>query len=144
HYETVPTLTGGAIADVIDSSFSVQPTTAGTWSVLLNGRVFRVTRGADGTFQVNGRTLEVETFDPRDMRSKSGGALQTGRHEISSPMPGKIVRILVAPGDQVEEGRGLLVVEAMKMQNELKSPKSGRVVEMRAKVNAAVAAGEVV
>ena len=57
-------------------------------------------------------------------------------------MPGKVVRVLVEPGDSVEAGQGLVVVEAMKMQNEMKSPKAGRVVEVRTRADAAVAAGE--
>ena len=57
-------------------------------------------------------------------------------------MPGKVVRVLVEPGDSVEAGQGLVVVEAMKMQNEMKSPKAGRVVEVRTRVDAAVVAGE--
>jgi biotin carboxyl carrier protein len=58
-------------------------------------------------------------------------------------MPGKVIRVLVAAGDPVEAGQGLVVVEAMKMQNEMKSPKAGRVVEVKTKPHAAVAAGDV-
>src|SRR5262249_16379430 len=100
--------------------------------------------GAPREYHVNGRTFDVATFDPRDMQSRKGGESRTGRLEISSPMPGKIVRILVKPGDQVEEGHGLVVIEAMKMQNELKSPKAGRVGEVRGQAESAVAAGQVV
>jgi biotin carboxyl carrier protein len=58
-------------------------------------------------------------------------------------MPGKIVRLLVAEGDSVEAGQGLLVVEAMKMQNEMKAPKAGCVVSLKAHEGATVAAGDV-
>ena len=58
-------------------------------------------------------------------------------------MPGKVVRVLVSEGEQVEAGAGLVVVEAMKMQNELKSPKTGRVVRIAAQPGATVNAGEV-
>jgi biotin carboxyl carrier protein len=58
-------------------------------------------------------------------------------------MPGKVVRVLAAVGDAVESGQGLVVVEAMKMQNEIKSRKAGRVVEVRTRPDAAVVAGEV-
>jgi biotin carboxyl carrier protein len=58
-------------------------------------------------------------------------------------MPGKVVRVLVQEGDEIEKGAGLVVVEAMKMQNEMKSPKAGRVVEVKTRPNATVAAGEV-
>jgi len=57
-------------------------------------------------------------------------------------MPGKVVRVLVAEGDTVEAGQGLLVVEAMKMQNEIKAPRSGRVVALAAREGATVAAGD--
>ena len=58
-------------------------------------------------------------------------------------MPGKVVRLLVAVGDQVTPGQGLIVVEAMKMQNEMKSPKTGTVVEIKTKDGATVSAGEI-
>ena len=58
-------------------------------------------------------------------------------------MPGKVVRILVEAGATVEQGDGILVVEAMKMQNELRSPKSGVVKELRAKEGATVGAGDI-
>ncbi len=57
-------------------------------------------------------------------------------------MPGKVVRVLVAEGDSVEAGAGLVVVEAMKMQNELKAPKSGVVVAVKAQPGATVAMGD--
>jgi biotin carboxyl carrier protein len=54
-----------------------------------------------------------------------------------------VVRVLVAEGDEVEAGQGLIVVEAMKMQNEMKAPKAGRVIEMKSREGATVAAGEI-
>ena len=58
-------------------------------------------------------------------------------------MPGKVVRVLVKPGETVEAGQGLLVVEAMKMQNEMRAPRAGRIVSLPAVEGATVAAGEV-
>jgi biotin carboxyl carrier protein len=58
-------------------------------------------------------------------------------------MPGKVVRVLVAPGDSVEAGQGVAVVEAMKMQNEMKASRAGKVLSVPAKEGATVAAGEV-
>jgi biotin carboxyl carrier protein len=112
-------------------------------SVLLNGRGFRVFRGTSKEVWVNGRQISMEVFDPRDLRSGQSGVANHGRQEIAASMPGKVIRILVAAGDSVEEGQGLVVVEAMKMQNEMKSPKSGRVAEVRARPDATVVAGEV-
>jgi biotin carboxyl carrier protein len=58
-------------------------------------------------------------------------------------MPGKVVRVLVAQGDLVEAGQGIAVVEAMKMQNELKAPRGGRIASLSTHEGATVAAGEV-
>ena len=66
-----------------------------------------------------------------------------GRESILAPMPGKIVRLLVAPGDSVEAGQGIIVIEAMKMQNELKARRSGRVVALPVREGETVAAGAV-
>jgi biotin carboxyl carrier protein len=122
----------------IDSEFSLDGT-----SVLLNGRSYRVSRGAGSEVWVNGRRLSMEVFDPRDLRLGKGNVSNHGRQEIAASMPGKVIRVLVAAGDSVEEGQGLVVVEAMKMQNEMKSPKSGRVAEVRTRADATVGAGEV-
>ncbi len=61
-----------------------------------------------------------------------------GRQVVSAPMPGKVVRVMVALGDEVREGQGLVVVEAMKMENELKSPKAGKIVELPAQEGSTV------
>ena len=92
---------------------------------------------------VNGRSFAVEVFDPREMRARKSAGAGEGRQNIAAMMPGKVVRVLVAQGDEVEAGQGLIVVEAMKMQNEMKSPKAGRVIEVKTKPDATVAAGEV-
>ena len=60
-----------------------------------------------------------------------------------APMPGKVVRLLCAAGDQVTAGQGVAVVEAMKMQNEVQSPKAGQVLELRVREGQTVNAGEV-
>jgi biotin carboxyl carrier protein len=123
---------------VIEGEFSLEGT-----SVLLNGRSYLVNTGAGGEISVNGRLLSLEVFDPRDLRPGQGASANQGRQEIAASMPGKVIRVLVAAGDKVEEGQGLVVVEAMKMQNEMKSPKAGRVVEVRARADATVGAGEI-
>jgi biotin carboxyl carrier protein len=112
-------------------------------SVLLNGRSYRVSTGAATEIWVNGSRLSMEVFDPRDLRPGPGASANHGRQEIAASMPGKVIRVLVAAGETVEEGQGLVVVEAMKMQNEMKSPKSGRVAEVRARPDSTVAAGEI-
>jgi|SRR5579872_3965654 len=123
---------------VVESKFSLEGA-----SVLLNGRSYRVSKGAGKEIWVNGRLFSMEVFDPRDLRPGQGASANQGRQEIAASMPGKVIRVLVAAGDAVEEGQGLVVVEAMKMQNEMKSPKAGRVVEIRARPDATVGAGEI-
>jgi len=85
----------------------------------------------------------VTITDPKRLR----GALALGAHgdeaaRIVAPMPGKVVRVLVQVGESVEAGAGIAVVEAMKMQNELKSPKSGTVLSIDVEVGATVNGGD--
>jgi biotin carboxyl carrier protein len=94
--------------------------------------------------QIGDEAFRVSLIDPRRLRSARGaGAEASGRAQIVASMPGKVVRVLVEAGAEVEAGDGLVVVEAMKMQNELKSPKRGTVVEVRAAAGATVNAGDV-
>jgi biotin carboxyl carrier protein len=101
--------------------------------------------GKDGKVSVLiGETVhELELLDERRLRMrKAGGKFTTeGPQRIDAPMPGRVVRVLVKIGDEVSEGQGLVVVEAMKMENELKSPKAGKVTELLAVEGAAVESG---
>lgn len=99
-----------------------------------------------GLFEValGGCAYDITVSDPRRLRSgQTTAAHDTGTAQIISPMPGKVVRVLVAPGAQVAAGDGIVVIEAMKMQNEMKSPKSGVVVSINAAAGATVSAGDV-
>lgn len=112
------------------------------------GRIYQavVSTTAAGTSNVRiGRSdLEISVIDPKRLRAAGGGGDHAdGVAEIKTAMPGKVVRVLVSQGDAVEKGDGIVVVEAMKMQNELKSPKAGVVKEIRAVDGATVAAGDV-
>ncbi len=127
---------------IAEGEFTMQSLEGGAYSVLIGGRSYRVAPGAPGEWVVDGRPLAIEVFDPRNLRAPTAAVSATGRQEISAPMPGKVIRVLVSAGDRVEAGQGLVVVEAMKMQNEMKSPKAGRVVEVRTRPEAAVLAGE--
>ena len=118
----------------------------GVYSVLLDGRSYdaRVERTSGHLIvSVQGHRFEIEVRDPRrwspNAASRRGGDIET----VRAPMPGKVVRVLVAPGDTVEAGQGVMVVEAMKMQNEMKASRSGRVLAVAAKEGATVTAGEV-
>jgi len=121
--------------------------------LLINGsKVYKCRVSARGgsaggqavTVVLRGLSYEVAVVDPKRLRSgESAGAHQAGAAEIVSPMPGKIVRVLVRAGDKVEAGAGIIVVEAMKMQNEMKAPKAGSVVSINAEEGATVNAGDV-
>jgi biotin carboxyl carrier protein len=119
----------------------------GVYSILLGGRSIEVraeTLADSLLVHTAGREYRVEIVDPRSWRrSRSAGIDLAGRQQISAPMAGKVVRVLVASGQQVETGQGLLVVEAMKMQNEIRSPKTGTVERLLAKEGQTVNAGEI-
>lgn len=85
----------------------------------------------------------AEVRDPRSLRGRVRAVDEHGPKKLTAPMPGKIVRVLVTEGTEVEAGAGILVVEAMKMQNEVKSPKKGTVQKILVREGAAVNAGEV-
>ncbi len=123
--------------------FSLEPSGPAIFSILIEGRSYQATILAPGIIQVNNHVFEVALFDPRELRTRGNAAASHGRQNIAAPMPGKVVRLLVAIGDPVEPGQGLIVVEAMKMQNEMKSPKTGVVVEIKTRDGATVAAGEI-
>jgi biotin carboxyl carrier protein len=117
----------------------------GVYSVLVEGRSFEVRAVSmpDGLHvHVGGRQFSVEVRDPRDASRLSRAATGSGRQNISTPMPGKVVRMLVREGDEVEAGQGLVIVEAMKMQNEMKASRAGRVVEVRVRGGETVGAGD--
>jgi acetyl/propionyl-CoA carboxylase alpha subunit len=99
--------------------------------------------GNDWHLWVGGARFASEVRDPRSLRSRTRAADDHGPRKLTAPMPGKVVRVLVREGDAVEAGAGVLVVEAMKMQNEIKSPKKGTIQKMLAAEGIAVNAGDV-
>ena len=128
-----------------ERSADVEIPEPGIYSVLLDGRSYdasveRTDRALIVT--VDGYRFEIEVRDPRRWSRGSGRADAEGRETLAAPMPGKVVRVLVAAGDAVGSGQGIVVVEAMKMQNEIKSSRSGRVLAIHAQEGATVAAGE--
>ena len=93
---------------------------------------------------LRGRSSDIRVIDPKRLRSgQATAAHDHGSAEVVSPMRGKIVRVLVEKGSQVETGDGIVIVEAMKMQNEMKAPKAGVVVSISAVAGATVNAGDV-
>jgi biotin carboxyl carrier protein len=92
--------------------------------------------------RLRGRVLTANVIDRKQRRlsAEHGGE---GQQLLTAPMPGKVVRVLLNAGDEVAAGQGVVVVEAMKMQNEVKSLKAGRVVEVRVSEGATVNANQV-
>jgi biotin carboxyl carrier protein len=125
----------------------VAETAPHTLSILLRGESheIRVARSSDGLLKVQTglREFTAEVTDQRSWRGRRLGHIEVeGRQQITAPMAGKVVRLLVKSGEKVEVGQGLLVVEAMKMQNEIRSTKSGIVERFLAEEGQAVNAGE--
>jgi biotin carboxyl carrier protein len=134
------------IADGPERAAAVENPEPGVYSVLIDGRSYdaRVEETAGPLVVViDGYRFEIEVRDPRRRSRHAGGHGGEGVQTVAAPMPGKVVRVLAAVGDEVTAGQGLLVVEAMKMQNEMKAPRAGKVLSLAAREGATVAAGEV-
>jgi biotin carboxyl carrier protein len=134
------------LGDGPEQSADVRTPEPCVYSILLDGRSYdaRIEETSAGLVVViDGYRFEISVHDPRRWSRKSAGRGGEGRQEIVAPMPGKVVRVLVAPGDPVTPGQGLVVVEAMKMQNELRAARAARVLAVSAVEGATVTAGEV-
>lgn len=118
----------------------------GVLSLLLGGKSYEVKQeivGSETNIVVGHERFTASVRDPRSFRSRSrAGANEQGVMKIKAPMPGKVVRVLAGVGTQVEAGQSVLVIEAMKMQNELKAPKNGIVKKINVAEGAAVDAGQ--
>ncbi len=115
-----------------------------------DGRIFEVfvspQKSANDPYAIRVGTaeLEITLTDPKRLRGTATEADAVGgKAEIRTAMPGKVVRILVAKGADVQKGDGVIVVEAMKMQNEMKSPKDGAIKEIRVVEGDTVSAGDI-
>ena len=118
-----------------------------TISVLLGGQAFEIhiTPTIDGQLRLQTGPHEfiADVRDPRAWHGRKHGPQEAeGRQQLVSPMPGKVIRVLLNVGDEVQAGQGVIVVEAMKMQNEIRSPKKGKVERVLAKEGQNVNAGE--
>jgi biotin carboxyl carrier protein len=116
-------------------------------SILIEGKAYEIRRErleAGSRIWVGGQSYVAEVRDPRAWRGRKVGTDHgKGARHLVAPMPGKVVRFLVGENSPVEAGQGVVVVEAMKMQNEIKSPKKGMVVKLAVAEGAAVNAGDV-
>jgi biotin carboxyl carrier protein len=132
--------------DGVDLSLDAVFTREGVLSILIAGKSYEVKQestAAESNIVVDGVRVPVQVRDPRALRSRrSGDSGSDGPKKIVAPMPGKVVRILAPVGTAVEHGQGVIVIEAMKMQNELKSPKKGTIKKLNVVEGAAVEAGQ--
>lgn len=141
---------GRSIAIDSEQLSAVRQVESGVYSVVLDGASFEVfisgslneLTGDKLRALVRGRAFAAEVRNPRDTSKASRTSIGSGRQQISAPMPGKVIRVLVKAGDSVEAGQGLIVVEAMKMQNEMKAARPGQVLEIRAQAGETVGAGD--
>jgi biotin carboxyl carrier protein len=111
----------------------------GVFSVLVEERSYEVrVEGEQCTWR--GRTFSTTPPEVAAARARRGG----GAARIQSTMPGKVIRVLVQVGETVVAGQGIVVVEAMKMQNEMKSPRNGVVKTLRAEAGGTIGAGDLI
>lgn len=118
------------------------------YSLIVDNRSFEIeVDNTDDEYRVlvDGRTYRIHLVDERRLRvgSAQSGLDLSGRQNVSVPMPGKVVAVLVAEGDAVDKGQGLVIVEAMKMENEVRSPIAGEVKEIKVKPGDTVEGGAV-
>jgi biotin carboxyl carrier protein len=157
-----------AIVDGADHELEVEELSPTTFRVKLGAEAFEVdlrkTRGSSYLAMVGNRAFDfsisadgeelvmisrrgvnrVTLIDQSRRRLKAAGErVVSGRVELKAMMPGRVVNLLVKPGDEVIADQGVVVVEAMKMENELKTPKAGKVIEVRVSVGQAVEKGEI-
>jgi len=141
---------GHVIAEIDGRTYEVEVSQPepGVYLLKNEGRIYEagVSKSENGDTNVRIRDAEfnVSVSDPKRLRGLAGSNhSHDGRAEIKTAMPGKVVRILVEAEAEVKKGDGILVVEAMKMQNEMKSPKDGTVREIRVTEGFTVNAGEI-
>jgi biotin carboxyl carrier protein len=124
---------------------SIEEVMPGLYSILEGNRSRMVRVSGSGEALeawVNGRRLPLLISDPRDAAAQSEGVRHSGPQEVRALMPGKVIKLLVSVGDEVEAGTGVIVVEAMKMQNEMRAPKTGRVKRIHTTEGSTVGPGE--
>ncbi len=114
-----------------------------SWSLLIDRATTEVSvipKGDGFAVELAGKTHRLRLLDDRAMRARQNAG--PGDREVRAAMPGKVVTVLAAVGAQVEQGQGLLVIEAMKMENEVPAPRAGEVKEIRVQPGQTVEAGE--
>lgn len=134
--------------DGVEHVVDAQRITGNLWSVLYGNESFEVDvtplPAEEYEVLINGDCHKFTLMnEQRRAMIRAGGKGSAGKAMLTSPMPGKVVKLLVTEGQEVEAGQGVIVVEAMKMENELRSPRAGIVAEVRATEGALVDANAV-
>ncbi|HKW16035.1 MAG TPA: biotin/lipoyl-containing protein [Terriglobales bacterium] len=121
--------------------------TGDSLSLLVDGKSFelRISPSTEIlTVFMQGKGYECAVRDPRSLRSRQSAALREGgEQKITALMPGKVVRVLAQVGESIKRGQGIIVIEAMKMQNEVRAPKDGILKGILPALGKNVNAGEV-
>jgi len=124
---------GDRLVKVDFESVSGQP----VYSLLVEGNSYEAyVQEADDAWQIllKGRLYTAVVIDEREQRLKAAGGAglaESGEFNLKAPMPGLVISVLVKEGEPVVKGQVLLILESMKMQNELKSPRDGIVNRVR-------------
>ncbi|HEU4636706.1 MAG TPA: acetyl-CoA carboxylase biotin carboxyl carrier protein subunit [Edaphobacter sp.] len=112
-------------------------------SLIIDGRQYSCVLDGDAVV-IAGRRYEFAVEDPRALQGRGGaGEGGSGPRPVKAPMPGRVVRVLVGEGDEVDAMQGVVVIEGMKMQNELKAPRAGRISRVAVVADTTVEAGQV-
>ena len=141
-------VTHGGRAHVYEAVRVAGNARASTWSLVPEGGGRQALVDVDGaapdlTVTVDNKSVPLKLTSARaKVAGRAVAPARVGPSAVQSPMPGKVVKVLVAVGDEVKAGQGVVVVEAMKMENELKSPKDGKVRAVAVKEGQAVEAGQ--
>lgn len=131
---------GDRLLEVDFESVSGQP----VFSLILDGKSYEsfVYQGdEDWEVLIRGRQYQVKVEDEREKRLKAaaaGGAVEGGEFHLKAPMPGLVVAVLIDEGQEVKKGQVMLILESMKMQNELKAPRDGVMGRVRVKAGESV------
>jgi len=140
---------GGRVDAVIDGrryTLEVAQPEAGSYLLFSGDKVYEARVWEEGPsslrVKLRDRLFGAKLYDRKHRRAASEQG-EEGMQYLTAPMPGKVVKVLRAAGDEVSAGEGVVVVEAMKMQNEIKARKAGRVIELRVSEGATVNAGQV-